>query len=71
MLANTVPDHSQDPTAEEWLSPREICNILHIPEQTFYQWRVNHQGPRAHKVGRHVRVIRSDFETWIAEHLEA
>lgn len=71
MLVNTVPDHSQDPTAEEWLSPRDICNILHIPEQTFYQWRVNHQGPRALKVGRHVRVIRSDFETWIAEHLEA
>ncbi|WP_113719018.1 AAA family ATPase [Arthrobacter dokdonensis] len=54
-----------------WLSPRDFCNILHIPEQTFYQWRVNHQGPRAHKVGRHVRIIRSDFETWVSEHLEA
>lgn len=71
MLTSTVLNPPPATEAEEWLSPRDVCNILHIPEQTFYQWRVNHQGPRAHKVGRHVRIIRSDFETWVSEHLEA
>ncbi len=71
MLANTALNRTPSSAAQEWLSPRDICNILHIPEQTFYKWRVNHQGPRAHKVGRHVRVVRRDFEAWIAEHLEA
>jgi excisionase family DNA binding protein len=56
--------------AEEWLTPRDICNQLHIPEQTFYQWRVKHLGPRAYRIGRHLRISRSDFDVWLASRLE-
>ena len=51
---------------EQWLTPKEICRLLQIPEQTFYQWRVKHGGPRAHRIGRHLRISRSDFNTWLA-----
>lgn len=51
---------------EEWLTPKDICRELQIPEQTFYQWRVKHLGPKAHRIGRHLRISRSDFNEWIA-----
>ena len=51
---------------EEWLTPKDICRELQIPEQTFYQWRVKHLGPKAHRIGRHLRISRTDFNDWIA-----
>ncbi|MHA7306851.1 helix-turn-helix domain-containing protein [Arthrobacter sp. TMN-49] len=36
------------------------------PEQTFYQWRVKRLGPRAHRIGRHLRISRSDLNEWLA-----
>ena len=51
---------------EEWLSPTEICRELQIPLPTFYQWRSRGIGPHAHKIGRHVRVSRTDLDAWIS-----
>ncbi|MCY0906593.1 helix-turn-helix domain-containing protein [Arthrobacter sp. H14-L1] len=51
---------------EEWMTPKEICRELQIPEQTFYQWRVKHLGPKAHRIGRHLRISRTDFNKWIS-----
>jgi excisionase family DNA binding protein len=51
---------------EEWLTPKEICRELQIPEQTFYQWRVKHLGPKAHRIGRHLRISRTDLNAWLA-----
>ncbi|MDD0858400.1 helix-turn-helix domain-containing protein [Arthrobacter alpinus] len=48
------------------MTPKDICRELQIPEQTFYQWRVKHLGPKAHRIGRHLRISRSDFNEWIA-----
>ncbi|WP_425861848.1 helix-turn-helix domain-containing protein [Arthrobacter sp. TWP1-1] len=48
------------------MTPKEICRELQIPEQTFYQWRVKHAGPRAHRIGRHLRISRTDFNAWLA-----
>ncbi len=67
---------NQDPSAvlseaeELWLTPKDICNQLHIPEQTFYQWRVKHLGPRAYRIGRHLRISRDDYDAWVASRLE-
>ena len=55
---------------DQWLTPKDICNQLHIPEQTFYQWRVKHLGPRAYRIGRHLRISRADFNAWLASRLE-
>ncbi|MBB6403412.1 helix-turn-helix domain-containing protein [Arthrobacter sp. AZCC_0090] len=56
---------------EQWLTPKDICTQLQIPEQTFYQWRVKHIGPRAYRIGRHLRISRSDFNAWLSSRLEA
>ncbi|WP_113718148.1 helix-turn-helix domain-containing protein [Arthrobacter dokdonensis] len=48
------------------MTPKEICHELQIPEQTFYQWRVKHAGPRAHRIGRHLRISLTDFNAWLA-----
>ncbi|GAB2708185.1 helix-turn-helix domain-containing protein [Arthrobacter bambusae] len=71
----TTPERSEtletlETAEEQWLSPRDICAELHIPEQTFYQWRVKHIGPRAYRIGRHLRISRSDFNSWLSSHAE-
>jgi excisionase family DNA binding protein len=68
----TRPDLVTDPETPtaDWLSPKEICAQLQIPEQTFYQWRVKNLGPRAYRIGRHLRVSRTDFNAWLASRLE-
>lgn len=55
-----------DSEAAEWLSPAEICHELQIPLQTFYQWRAKGIGPHAYRIGRHLRVSRTDFDAWLA-----
>ncbi|MHA7176980.1 helix-turn-helix domain-containing protein [Arthrobacter sp. Sr24] len=55
-----------DSEATEWLSPTEICHELQIPLQTFYQWRAKGIGPHAYRIGRHLRVSRTDFDAWLA-----
>jgi excisionase family DNA binding protein len=67
-----TPEHSGDPDTadEQWLTPKEICAQLQIPEQTFYQWRVKHTGPKAHRIGRHLRISRRDFDAWLSARLE-
>lgn len=68
----TTPESSSAETADEqWLTPKDICTQLQIPEQTFYQWRVKHLGPRAYRIGRHLRISRTDYESWLSSHLEA
>ncbi|WP_050055748.1 helix-turn-helix domain-containing protein [Pseudarthrobacter siccitolerans] len=68
----TTPERSGGPGAaeQEWLTPKEICAQLQIPEQTFYQWRVKHVGPKAHRIGKHLRISRRDFEAWLSARLE-
>ncbi|WP_320536158.1 helix-turn-helix domain-containing protein [Pseudarthrobacter sp. IC2-21] len=69
----TTPESSStaDPADEQWLTPKDICTQLQIPEQTFYQWRVKHLGPRAYRIGRHLRISRADYDSWLSSRLEA
>ena len=68
----TTPERSggTGETERQWLTPKEICAQLQIPEQTFYQWRVKHSGPKAHRIGKHLRISRRDFEAWLSARLE-
>ncbi len=68
-IGTTAISTSELPIAD-WLSPKDICAQLHIPEQTFYQWRVKSLGPRAYRIGRHLRISRSDYEAWLSLRLE-
>ncbi|MCZ9882806.1 helix-turn-helix domain-containing protein [Arthrobacter sp. B2a2-09] len=55
---------------EQWLTPKDSCTQLQIPAQKFYQWRDKHVGPRAYRIGRHLRISRSDFNSWLSSRLK-
>lgn len=55
---------------ENFLTLVQIAEEMHVPLATVRRWRLNGQGPRAFRVGRHVRVRRADFDSWVAERLE-
>jgi excisionase family DNA binding protein len=59
-------DHPSD-----WLTSEWIANDLQVPLSTWYQWRSAGKGPKAIKVGKHVRVRRRDYEAWLATLAEA
>lgn len=53
-----------------WLTVEQFAAELGIPKQTVYKWRTEGKGPRAHKIGRHVRFSRQSVDSWLAEQLE-
>lgn len=55
----------------DWLTSEWIANDLQVPLNTWYQWRSAGKGPKAIKVGKHVRVRRRDYESWLASLAEA
>ena len=52
--------------AAEWISPEQLAAELDIPVKTLYQWRYRGTGPRADRIGKHVRYRRRDIEAWLA-----
>ncbi len=54
------------PKAGERLwSAEETSRYLGIPIGTLYQWRVRGRGPRAYRVGRHLRYDPADVRAWL------
>ena len=49
-----------------WTVP-EVAEFLGVPVATLYAWRQNGTGPRASKVGRHLRYRPRDVERWLDE----
>jgi len=47
-------------------TPVEVAEYLRVPIKTLYQWRYQGDGPRAHRVGRHLRYRWEDVEAWLA-----
>lgn len=66
MSISTQSSRHINSNTTEWLSPTEICEQLHIPLQTFYQWRSRGVGPHAYRIGKHLRVSQADFEAWLS-----
>lgn len=50
---------------ERLLSVAEVASYLGVPVKTLYQWRHKGVGPRAMRVGRHLRYRRSELERWL------
>lgn len=55
---------SATPTERLW-SVREVSDFLGIPVGTLYQWRHRRIGPRASRVGRHLRYDPADVRAWV------
>jgi excisionase family DNA binding protein len=53
------------PATNEFLSPEDLAAELRVPLATVYGWRYKGTGPRALKVGRHVRYRREDVDAWL------
>ncbi len=50
---------------ERLMTPQEVADMLQVPLLTLQTWRANRNGPRGHRVGRHVRYRRADVEAWL------
>ena len=49
------------------LSTEEVARILVVPVATLYCWRYKGTGPRAFRVGKHLRFRLSDVMAWLEE----
>ncbi len=56
---------STAPGLEPLLTVEELAGYLGVPVATIYDWRVDGKGPRAIRVGRHVKFAVSDVRAWI------
>lgn len=52
------PDH-------HLIDPPTLASELGVPLATLYQWRHEGKGPKALKVGRHLRYRRKDVDAWL------
>ncbi len=57
-------------SGEKLLTLPQVADYLGVPLQSVYQWRTRGEGPRGIKVGRHVRVGRSDLDAWLDKHAD-
>jgi len=53
------------------LKVAEVAEYLGVPVQTLYDWRMRKRGPKAVKVGRHLRYRPEDVERWLDEQTAA
>lgn len=49
------------------LSTEEVARILVVPVTTLYCWRYKDTGPRAFRVGKHLRYRLADVLTWLED----
>lgn len=56
---------SETTTRRPLATPEEVADYYGVPVATLYQWRHRGVGPRASKVGRHVRYRWEDVEKWL------
>ena len=47
------------------LSTEEVARILIVPVATLYTWRYKGTGPKAYRVGKHLRYRLVDVLTWL------
>lgn len=47
------------------LTTQNVADYLGVPVATIYQWKYLGTGPRAIRVGRHLRFRPGDVESWL------
>ncbi len=51
-------------TSDQTWTVHEVAAFLRIPVGTLYQWRHRRTGPKAAKVGRHLRYHPDEVRAW-------
>jgi excisionase family DNA binding protein len=62
---DVIPKGKQ--VADSLLTPEGLAEFLGVPVATLYQWRYRGIGPRAYRVGRHLRYAPEEVDRWLAE----
>jgi predicted DNA-binding transcriptional regulator AlpA len=65
--AGLSPETKARPEIQRLLGPEEVAAILGVPVATLYHWRYSGRGPRARKIGRHLRWIEAEVRGWLDE----
>jgi excisionase family DNA binding protein len=60
------PSRATD-TRQPYLTVQELAEHLQVPVATVYSWNHKGSGPKAIKVGRHLRFKWTDVEQWLSE----
>lgn len=50
------------------LDPKEVADLLGVPQRTLDQWVYLSKGPSFLKIGRHRRYRPEDVEAWLDAH---
>ena len=45
----------------------DVSAYLRVPVETLYLWRKKHTGPRAARVGKHLRYDPADVVAWVRD----
>ena len=61
-----TPRNQSETRRDELLTPDEVAVYLRIPKSTLYAWRYHGEGPKAVRVGRHLRYPASELRKWLA-----
>jgi excisionase family DNA binding protein len=48
---------------------QDVADYLRVPVQTLYSWRMQGYGPRARRMGKHLRYRPEDVTAWL-DHLD-
>ncbi len=51
----------------ELLTISETAAYLKVPVETLRKWRAQSRGPKAVKLGRHLRYRQEDIDQWVKE----
>jgi excisionase family DNA binding protein len=56
---------------DEWLSLEQIADELQVPLRTLYAQRSKGGGVPGYRIGKHVRVRRSELDAWLKRQADA
>jgi excisionase family DNA binding protein len=59
-----------DTARDRLWSVQDVADYLGIPPRTLYNWRTRGIGPRARRVGRHLRYQEHEVRAWFIAHGE-
>jgi predicted DNA-binding transcriptional regulator AlpA len=59
------------PVQDRLWTAEETANYLQIPKATLYQWRYLGIGPKAGRVGRHLRYDPEEVKAWFRQQQDA
>jgi excisionase family DNA binding protein len=66
-----VPSNGSEPASSARLMTiDQVAEYTQLPKNTLYKMRSEGQGPRAARLGKHLRYRKSDVDAWIVSRLD-